>query len=80
MLNVSHNKNKQRRKTRLLQHCFKYFICDLSKHKIRKCFYFKKFKTYIKKRNVKNERIKKKKTQTLYTYRRQRKIFEYINI
>ena len=63
MSDVSRNKNEQRRKTRSSRRRLECFICDSSKHEIRECSHLEKFKTYVKKRKIKNERIKKKKKE-----------------
>ena len=60
MSNVSRSKNEQRRKARSSRRRSECFICDSLKHEIRKCSHLEKFKTYVKKRKIKNERIKKK--------------------
>ena len=61
MSNVFRNKNETRRKTRSQRRFRECFICESSKHEIRKCSYLDRFKKYVEKRKIKNQRIKKKK-------------------
>ena len=61
MSNVFRNKNETRRKVRSQRRFRECFICESSKHEIRKCFHFDRFKKYVEKRKIKNQRIKKEK-------------------